>query len=217
MVGHLIKVCAHLLKIVIFAGLSLKNSNVIKVNVCVYFVGETTDITVHSRSDFDGGVDEVLLSYICPWGGNCVIEKMIELLCNKYKLERPIDINTCQHLIDQFNFSIRRQAIDNIRLNIPGLGYEMTVENAELDDLFEEPLQRIQQVLQEVINILEVDIVILMGGFSQCERVQIAVQEVFENKTVIKPNEPGLTMLKGAVYHLKQLENKNLESFTVMV
>lgn len=172
---------------------------------------------MHSRSDFDGGIDEVLIPYTGPWGGNYVNTKMINLLCEKYKLKRPIDMKTRQHLIDQFQFSIRKPDIDKISLNAPKIGREITVESAELDVLFEEPLQRIQQLLQKVFNTENVDVVIVMGGFSECKRVQIAVQEIFENKTVINPEEPGLAMLKGAVCHLQQLENKNLKSFTVMV
>jgi molecular chaperone DnaK (HSP70) len=199
----------------IVAGCTLKKDNEYK---CIYnFLGETTDVTVHSRSDLDDGVDEVLIPYTGPWGGNYVNKKLIDFLCDKYKIGQTLDRKTRQHLIDQFQCAIRKPNTDEITLQLPKKRLEITVTNAELDAIFEDPLQKIQELLEEVFNKEEVDVVILMGGFSNCERVKLRVQEIFEDKTVLIPEEPGFAMLTGAVHYMKWLENKNLKSFTVIV
>lgn len=57
-----------------------------------------------------------------------------------------------------------------------------------IDELFQEELVR------------DVGIILMVGGFSECEIVQKAVKDNFTNKKVIIPEEAGLAVVKGAVY-----------------
>jgi hypothetical protein len=75
--------------------------------------------------------------------------------------------------------------------------FKKTVDSIikHIDELFEEQLVR------------DVDIIVMVGGFSECEIVQKAVTDNFPDKKVIIPEEAGLAVLKGAVYfgHVPQV------------
>jgi len=45
----------------------------------------------------------------------------------------------------------------------------------------------------------DVNTILLVGGFAECELVQAAVKKAFEGRTVIVPDDPRLAVLKGAV------------------
>jgi hypothetical protein len=57
-----------------------------------------------------------------------------------------------------------------------------------IDELFEEEIVR------------DVEIIVMVGGFSECMLVQDAIKKNFAQKTVIVPEEAGLAVVKGAVY-----------------
>ncbi|KAK3099348.1 hypothetical protein FSP39_003120 [Pinctada imbricata] len=56
----------------------------------------------------------------------------------------------------------------------------------------------IQDVLSDR-NTQDVENILMVGGFSECELVQNAVHEHFGEKRIIVPDEAGLSVLKGAV------------------
>lgn len=68
--------------------------------------------------------------------------------------------------------------------------YKKTINNIikHMDDLFQENLAK------------KVNIILMVGGFSECTLVQKAVKGHFKGKTVIIPEEAGLAVVKGAVY-----------------
>ncbi|XP_056012678.1 heat shock 70 kDa protein 12A-like [Ostrea edulis] len=57
-----------------------------------------------------------------------------------------------------------------------------------IDELFEEDVVR------------DVDIIVMVGGFSECMLVQDAIKKNFDQKIVIVPEDAGLAVVKGAVY-----------------
>ncbi|XP_061193635.1 uncharacterized protein LOC133201849 [Saccostrea echinata] len=131
--------------------------------------GETTDITVHSRTNLGKGLDEVVFQYTGPGGGNNVNQKFIDILRRKYSryFEQSRNTDTFKHLINQFQSSIRMPDTQMIQLHAPGMSQEMIINTEELDSLFDEPIKQIHQNLKVVFNKEKVDVVILVGGFAE--------------------------------------------------
>jgi molecular chaperone DnaK (HSP70) len=73
-----------------------------------------------------------------------------------------------------------------------------------IEELFEEELVR------------DVDIIVMVGGFSECEIVQKEVKDHFPDKKVIIPEEAGLAVVKGAVYfgHVPQAISRRSARYT---
>lgn len=71
-------------------------------------------------------------------------------------------------------------------------------------DLFKVTIDGIVKHLKEVFkekNVQDVETILMVGGFSECELVQKAIKNNFKDKKVIIPEDPGLAVLKGAVYY----------------
>ncbi|XP_062603213.1 heat shock 70 kDa protein 12A-like [Saccostrea cucullata] len=71
-------------------------------------------------------------------------------------------------------------------------------------NLFKPTVEGIVKHLKEVFqekNVHDVETILMVGGFSECELVQTAIKNNFKDKRVIIPEEPGLAVLKGAVYY----------------
>lgn len=71
-------------------------------------------------------------------------------------------------------------------------------------DLFKPTIEGIVKHLKEVFmekNVQGVETILMVGGFSECELVQKAIKDNFKDKKVIIPEDPGLAVLKGAVYY----------------
>ncbi|XP_062576047.1 uncharacterized protein LOC134237919, partial [Saccostrea cucullata] len=163
--------------------------------------GETTDITVHSRGNLGKKLDQVVFPYTGPGGGNNVNRKLIDLLRRNYSsyFEQSGNTDTTQYLINQFQSSLRKPDTQTIQLHAPGMSKEMVINAEELESLFDEPIKQILQNLKDVFNKEKVDLVILVGGFAECSKVQSAIKDFFKDKTVLIPKEPGLFMLKAKV------------------
>ncbi|CAG2220714.1 unnamed protein product [Mytilus edulis] len=75
--------------------------------------------------------------------------------------------------------------------------------DAELMKSFFGPtIDRIVSLVKETSKIKaikEVSLFVLVGGFSECKYVLRALKEALPNKTFIVPDDPGLSVLKGAV------------------
>ncbi|XP_061183996.1 heat shock 70 kDa protein 12A-like [Saccostrea echinata] len=71
-------------------------------------------------------------------------------------------------------------------------------------DLFKPTIDGIVKHLKEVFmekNVHDVETILMVGGFSECELVQTAIKNNFKDKRVIIPEDAGLAVLKGAVYY----------------
>ncbi|XP_061183692.1 heat shock 70 kDa protein 12A-like isoform X2 [Saccostrea echinata] len=68
-------------------------------------------------------------------------------------------------------------------------------------DFFRDTLQGIIQHITEIMSSFEdsVSKILLVGGFSESPMVLKAIKELFPDKKVIAPADPGLAVLKGAV------------------
>ncbi|XP_033743258.1 heat shock 70 kDa protein 12B-like [Pecten maximus] len=63
--------------------------------------------------------------------------------------------------------------------------------------------EAVSGTLSHVLDIMTDDItmVVLVGGFSESSLIQANFQEMFPNKSIICPQDPGLAVLKGAVMY----------------
>ena len=73
-----------------------------------------------------------------------------------------------------------------------------------IDDIFSESEAR------------DINIIVMVGGFSECLLVQDAIRKNFPKATVIVPEEAGLAVLKGAVYfgHLPDAISRRSARYT---
>ena len=92
--------------------------------------------------------------------------------------------------------------------------------NAELfRSLFDETIDGVVGHIEEVLRdrqALDVENILMVGGFSECELVQKKVREVFSEKRIIVPDEAGLAVLKGAVLygHIPRAISMRVSRFT---
>jgi len=86
---------------------------------------------------------------------------------------------------------------DTIRIR----GDKMSIDVNIFKQFFKEVLDGIIQHTKDVLFSTEADIqvILLVGGFSESAMVQSKFRELFRNKTIITPPESGLAVLKGAV------------------
>lgn len=68
--------------------------------------------------------------------------------------------------------------------------------------LFGSSIDAIISQVKKIFSAKEVrgtSIILMVGGYSECELLQQAIKEAFKDKKIIIPNEAGLSILKGAV------------------
>lgn len=68
--------------------------------------------------------------------------------------------------------------------------------------LFQPTVDGIVNLMDEILSeksLRDVDTVLMVGGFAECELVQKAIRNKFPKKRIIVPEEAGLAVLKGAV------------------
>lgn len=81
--------------------------------------------------------------------------------------------------------------------------YRLVFKSSEYKKLFQ---NAIDGIIECAVNILttkkfdDVNHIIMVGGFSECKLVRMALLEKFKKRHFILPDDPGLTVLKGAVY-----------------
>lgn len=96
------------------------------------------------------------------------------------------------------------EALPNTRYarTVEYIAGKLRIQPQVFKDFFNETLQGI---IQHITNILKsfsgdsLSRILLVGGFSESPMVLKAIRELFPNKKVIAPADPGLAVLKGAV------------------
>ena len=56
-----------------------------------------------------------------------------------------------------------------------------------------------RKVYEEVESITKVKVFFVVGGFAECAQLNKSLEKEFPGVNVLKPREPGLAVLKGAV------------------
>lgn len=79
---------------------------------------------------------------------------------------------------------------------------KLQISNKQFRELFKPTIAGIIKDMEGILQdpkFLDVDNVLMVGGFAECELVQNAVRSKFTKKRIIVPDEAGLAVLKGAV------------------
>ncbi|XP_062596442.1 heat shock 70 kDa protein 12B-like [Saccostrea cucullata] len=97
---------------------------------------------------------------------------------------------------------------------------KLRVDPEIFKDFFRETLTGIIQHITEILNSFEgesVSKILLVGGFSESPMVLKAIKELFPDKKVIAPADPGLAVLKGAVLfgHTPSIISSRVCPFTI--
>lgn len=96
------------------------------------------------------------------------------------------------------------EALPNTRYarTVEYIAGKLRIQPQVFKDFFNETLQGIIQHITNIMKSFSGDSlsrILLVGGFSESPMVLKAIRELFPNKKVIAPADPGLAVLKGAV------------------
>ncbi|KAL3831482.1 hypothetical protein ACJMK2_023223 [Sinanodonta woodiana] len=80
--------------------------------------------------------------------------------------------------------------------------HQVHISTTLMSKLFEDVIMKIIQHMQDMLtHHPEVNIILMVGGFSESDVIKKAVKEAFPHKTVIIPKEARLAVVKGAVMY----------------
>ncbi|KAL4239421.1 Heat shock 70 kDa protein 12A [Mactra antiquata] len=86
--------------------------------------------------------------------------------------------------------------------DISWTGDKLRMQSSLIRQLFDGPIQVLIKHVEDLLSdpiIEDIDAILLVGGFGECQLVNAAFRRAFYNMQLIVPNEPGLAVLKGAV------------------
>ena len=81
-------------------------------------------------------------------------------------------------------------------------GDTMRVDADVMKSLFQKTIKNIVSLVKDVLRKpapKDIRFLILVGGFAQCPLVLSVMKQTFPDKRIIRPEEAGLSVLKGAV------------------
>ncbi|XP_053400356.1 heat shock 70 kDa protein 12A-like isoform X2 [Mercenaria mercenaria] len=114
------------------------------------------------------------------------------------KLEEKEDLKGCQLRKEFMKTLMSKNYGDMITIKDNRLRIDASIAVG----MFQHPVSRICEHMRELLcdpDVGDINTILVVGGFSECEIVQNAIKNEFKRKKVIFPPEPGLAVLKGAV------------------
>lgn len=96
---------------------------------------------------------------------------------------------------------------------------KLCLQLSEFEKLFQNAISGIIKCVGEILakkGFDDVNDIIMVGGFSDCKLIQMALKEKFKTRRFIIPDEAGLAVLKGAVYfgHLPNAISRRAARYT---
>ncbi|XP_045161656.2 heat shock 70 kDa protein 12B-like [Mercenaria mercenaria] len=106
------------------------------------------------------------------------------------------------------------------KTKITWTGDKLRIEKAAAKALFETPLNMLICHIGKMFaepTVQDVDVILLVGGFGECELVKEAFENKFANKRLMIPPEAGLAVLKGAARfgHLQDIVQTRVARYTI--
>lgn len=98
----------------------------------------------------------------------------------------------------------KNEVVLSTRLKVEWIRDKMIFEAALIKSLFDESCKKIidhMHRLFELSSLKDVSSILLVGGFAESQVLQEAIQDAFQHKKVIIPQDAGLAVLKGAVLY----------------
>ncbi|XP_062582262.1 heat shock 70 kDa protein 12B-like [Saccostrea cucullata] len=121
------------------------------------------------------------------------------------------------HHVKDFKAIIEKNAMhkDNVKYS----GGKLKWSNKYFAGFFKKTIDSIVKHIDELFDeneVRDVDIIVMVGCFSECTLVQDAIKKNFEHKKVIVPEEAGLAVVKGAVYfgHIPDASSRRSAQYT---
>lgn len=189
-----------------------------------FFQGGTVDVAIHEVLD-GGCIKEIHKATGGAWGGTYVNDKFIEILENvlgknefeKFKRE---DLASYIELCKSLELSKRdiSTTSSNVPLSIPPQlanalkiskskyaadmeckGEKLKLKESLIKMWFSDVCNSIVKHVRNLVDTHNIEIILMVGGFSESLFLQETMKEAFPNKCIVVPNEASLAVLKGAV------------------
>lgn len=121
---------------------------------------------------------------------------------DKITFKVPISLNDTHKTVKKCEIKDALKKKDKYKDKITWMGDKMRLSADIAKDLFSNSIKHIIKHLQQLVQIpavREATHILMVGGFAESPMLQDAVTEALKNKTIVVPNEAGLSVVKGAV------------------
>ncbi|XP_063402350.1 heat shock 70 kDa protein 12B-like isoform X1 [Mytilus trossulus] len=178
--------------------------------------GGTVDITVHEVR-YENSLKEIHRASGGPWGGIKVDDAFQEHLLELFGFDRIASLPKHEVIELERSFELLKKNVNtedktyHMQLPLilrqsaePGtlVAGKLRLSSRVVKAFFERPTEHICRKIQEILlslRQLDLDTILLVGGFAESKLLQEKVQLKFPTLKVLKPNEPSAAVIKGAV------------------
>ncbi|XP_033750962.1 heat shock 70 kDa protein 12B-like [Pecten maximus] len=181
--------------------------------------GGTVDIAVHEVSD-DGTLTEIIPSSGGDWGGTNVDGAFYDFIDAKIGKEdaKKLKKTKQSHWMKlQNNFEVKKRKLNkstenDIRVDIPPVlivegnldiklwnSYKMDIPNKEFKAFFASTVKILGHVKTILSQVEGVNLILMVGGYSQSGFVSNQIKEAFPDQTVLIPPQAEVAVMDGAV------------------
>lgn len=136
------------------------------------------------------------------------------------KLRIKIPLAFDKYVKERYPMGIKK-ALQNLQYGSSAIynNYKLCLEPSVFLTFFKKAAEGVIKCMEDILTnekFYDVRDIILVGGFSECTVIQKALREKFRSHRFIIPMEPGLAVLKGAVYfgHLPNAISRRVARFT---
>ncbi|CAG2228193.1 Heat shock 70 kDa protein 12B [Mytilus edulis] len=176
----------------------------------------TVDITVHEVR-YDNSLKEIHRASGGPWGGIKVDDAFQEYLLELFGFDRIASLPKHEVIELERSFELLKKNVNiedkNYHMQLPLIlrqsansgtlvAGKLRLSSRVVKGFFERPAEHICRKIEEILlslRQLDLDTILLVGGFAESKLLQEEVQLKFPTMKVLKPNEPGAAVIKGAV------------------
>lgn len=137
---------------------------------------------------------------------------------SKLRIKLPYEFDK---YVKERNPSGIKKALQNLQYGNSATSntYKLCLEPSVFLTFFQKAVEGVIKCMEDILaneKFDDVRDIILVGGFSECTVIQKALREKFKSHRFIIPIEPGLAVLKGAVYfgHLPNAISRRVARFT---
>lgn len=94
--------------------------------------------------------------------------------------------------------------------------YKLCLSHEEFLKFFQKTILNTSNCIEENLQNTDVKVIIMVGGLADCEIIRNSLRDIFKKYEMVTPNEPGLAVLKGAVYlgHVPNTKESKVQCYT---
>lgn len=94
--------------------------------------------------------------------------------------------------------------------------FKLRMSHKEFNKFFQKTIQTTFKCIEKYLKCTDVKVIIMVGGLADCKIIQNSLQESLKGYKVVTPHEPGLAVLKGAVYlgHVPNTKQSKVQCIT---